>query len=193
MIKIFVKQHNRAVTPFNSYCLENKDENFSKFFIGLSNNFADAEKKLKNILKQKFDATYNELLGETFVNEESVFCDGDTECVFDGMHFTIEPDYDEGESDEWEQLPNAMDSDINIVVSPDLSAISVDELILMNLDSIDLYPLLDSLVGRKVFWLDHCALRGEEHTSSWRTIRYFNEDMVIFDDDTEVYIKECFI
>ena len=53
--------------------------------------------------------------------------------------------------------------------------------------------------GRKVFWVDPCFHRAEEHTSDWKEIDsvYFEDDVysgtIKFKDGTEAYIAECYI
>ena len=53
--------------------------------------------------------------------------------------------------------------------------------------------------GRKVFWVDPCFHRAEEHTSDWKEIDgvYFDDDVysgtIKFKDGTEAYIIECYI
>lgn len=51
----------------------------------------------------------------------------------------------------------------------------------------------EKFIGRKVFWLDPRFDKKDVHTSDWKTIKDINNDIVIFTDDTEVWISECYI
>lgn len=86
-----------------------------------------------------------------------------------------------------------MDSDISIEVKNNDYGydIKVDDEYLISVDKIS-YMALD-LIGRKAFWLDPCALRGEEHTSDWKEIAEVNYEIIIFDDGTEALLDECYM
>ena len=94
---------------------------------------------------------------------------------------------------------NPLDSDIKLKVSDDEYTLNVKDgvnnLYLQNLDLFYLYDLVvnDSLIGRKVFWLDPCALDNREHTSDWKTITDIEDGVITLDNATEVYVSECYI
>jgi hypothetical protein len=160
----------------------------------------DAQLELSDILHKKFDAEYDETNKCEKVNEELVYLDGNTECIFDGMFFFIrEKKENKKVKTKWVKLSNPLDSDIKLKVSDDEYTLNVkdgvNDLYLQNLDLFYLYDLIvnDSLIGRKVFWLDPCALDNREHTSDWKTITDIEDGVITLDNATEVYVSECYI
>jgi hypothetical protein len=201
MFKVLVKQHCDAVTPFSAgYELDYTNGMYNIFLLTECESVTDAQLELSDILHKKFDAEYDETNKCEKVNEELVHLDGNTECIFDGMFFFIrEKKENKKVKTKWVKLSNPLDSDIKLKVSDDEYTLNVkdgvNDLYLQNLDLFYLYDLIvnDSLIGRKVFWLDPCAFDNREHTSDWKTITNIEDGVIILDNATEVYVSECYI
>ena len=200
MFKVLVKQHCDAVTPFSAgYKLDYTNGKYNIFLLVECESMTDAQLALSDILHKKFDAEYDETNECEKVNEELVYPDGNTECIFDGMYFYIDKDIEKEKDDVWINLSNPIDSDIKLKVSSDENTLNVQDgvnnLYLQNLDLFYLYDLVkdNSLIGRKVFWLDPCAFDDREHTSDWKTITDIEDGVIILDNATEVYVSECYM
>ena len=201
MFQVLVKQHCDAVTPFSAgYELDYTNGMYNIFLLTECESVTDAQIALSDILHKKFDAEYDETNKCEKVNEELVYLDGNTECIFDGMFFFIrEKKENKKVKTKWVKLSNPLDSDIKLKVSDDEYTLNVkdgvNDLYLQNLDLFYLYDLIvnDSLIGRKVFWLDPCALDNREHTSDWKTITDIEDGVITLDNATEVYVSECYI
>ena len=201
MFQVLVKQHCDAVTPFSAgYELDYTNGMYNIFLLTECESVTDAQIALSDILHKKFDAEYDETNKCEKVNEELVYLDGNTECIFDGMFFFIrEKKENKKVKTKWVKLSNPLDSDIKLKVSDDDYTLNVkdgvNDLYLQNLDLFYLYDLIvnDSLIGRKVFWLDPCALDNREHTSDWKTITDIEDGVITLDDATEAYVSECYI
>lgn len=201
MFQVLVKQHCDAVTPFTAgYELDYTNGMYNIFLLTECESVTDAQLALSDILHKKFDAEYDETNNCEKVNEELVYLDGNTECIFDGMFFFIrEKKENKKVKTKWVKLSNPLDSDIKLKVSDDDYTLNVkdgvNDLYLQNLDLFYLYDLIvnDSLIGRKVFWLDPCALDNREHTSDWKTITDIEDGVITLDDATEAYVSECYI
>ena len=201
MFQVLVKQHCDAVTPFSAgYDLDYTNGMYNIFLLTECESVTDAQLALSDILHKKFDAEYDETNKCEKVNEELVYLDGNTECIFDGMFFFIrEKKENKKVKTKWVKLSNPLDSDIKLKVSDDEYTLNVkdgvNDLYLQNLDLFYLYDLIvnDSLIGRKVFWLDPCALDNREHTSDWKTITDIEDGVITLDDATEAYVSECYI
>ena len=201
MFKVLVKQHCDAVTPFSAgYKLDYTNGKYNIFLLAKCESMTDAQLALSDILHKKFDAEYDETNECEKVNEELVYPDGNTECIFDGMFFFIrEKKENKKVKTKWVKLSNPLDSDIKLKVSDDEYTLNVkdgvNDLYLQNLDLFYLYNLIvnDSLIGRKVFWLDPCALDNREHTSDWKTITDIEDGVITLDNATEAYVSECYI
>lgn len=200
MFKVLVKQHCDAVTPFSAgYELDYTNGKYNVFLLVKCESMTDAQLALSDILHKKFDAEYDETNECEKVNEELVFPDGNTECIFDGMYFYIDKDIEKEKEDVWINLSNPLDSDIKLKVSSDEYTLNVkdgvNDLYLQNLDLFYLYDLVrdNSLIGRKVFWLDPCAFDNREHTSDWKTITDIEDGVITLDNATEVYVSECYM
>lgn len=201
MFQVLVKQHCDAVTPFSAgYELDYTNGMYNIFLLTECESVTDAQLALSDILHKKFDAEYDETNNCEKVNEELVYLDGNIECIFDGMFFFIrEKKENKKVKTKWVKLSNPLDSDIKLKVSDDDYTLNVkdgvNDLYLQNLDLFYLYDLFvnDSLIGRKVFWLDPCALDNREHTSDWKTITDIENGVITLDNATEVYVSECYI
>lgn len=201
MYQVLVKQHCDAVTPFSAgYELDYTNGMYNIFLLTECESVTDAQLALSDILHKKFDAEYDETNECEKVNEELVYLDGNTECIFDGMFFFIrEKKENKKVKTKWVKLSNPLDSDIKLKVSDDDYTLNVkdgvNDLYLQNLDLFYLYDLVkdNSLIGRKVFWLDPCAIDDREHTSDWKTITDIEDGVIILDNTTEVYISECYM
>ena len=201
MFQVLVKQHCDAVTPFSAgYELDYTNGMYNTFLLTECESVTDAQLALSDILHKKFDAEYNETNECEKVNEELVYLDGNTECIFDGMFFFIrEKKENKKVETKWVKLSNPLDSDIKLKVSDDDYTLNVkdgvNDLYLQNLDLFYLHDLIvnDSLIGRKVFWLDPCAFDNKEHTSDWKTITGIEDGVITLDNATEVYVSECYI
>lgn len=201
MFQVLVKQHCDAVTPFSAgYDLDYTNGMYNIFLLTECESVTDAQLALSDILHKKFDAEYDETNNCEKVNEELVYLDGNLECIFDGMFFFIrEKKENKKVKTKWVKLSNPLDSDIKLKVSDDEYTLNVkdgvNDLYLQNLDLFYLYDLIvnDSLIGRKVFWLDPCALDNREHTSDWKTITDIEDGVITLDDATEAYVSECYI
>lgn len=201
MFQVLVKQHCDAVTPFSAgYELDYTNGMYNIFLLTECESVTDAQLALSDILHKKFDAEYDETNNCEKVNEEFVYLDGNIECIFDGMFFFIrEKKENKKVKTKWVELSNPIDSDIKLKVSNDEYTLNVkdgvNDLYLQNLDLFYLYNLVrdNSLIGRKVFWLDPCAIDDREHTSDWKTITDIEDGIIILDDAIEVYICECYI
>ena len=201
MFQVLVKQHCDAVSPFSAgYDLDYTNGMYNIFLLTECESVTDAQLALSDILRKKFDAEYDETNKCEKVNEELVFLDGNTECIFDGMFFFIrEKKENKKVKTKWVKLSNPLDSDIKLKVSDDDYTLNVkdgvNDLYLQNLDLFYLHDLIvnDSLIGRKVFWLDPCAFDGREHTSDWKTITDIEDGVITLDDETEAYVSECYI
>ena len=201
MFQVLVKQHCDAVTPFSvGYELDYTNGMYNIFLLTECESVTDAQLALSDILHKKFDAEYDETNNCEKVNEELVYLDGNLECIFDGMFFFIrEKKENKKVKTKWVKLSNPLDSDIKLKVSDDEYTLNVkdgiNDLYLQNLDLFYLYDLIvnDSLIGRKVFWLDPCALDNREHTSDWKTITDIEDGVITLDNATEVYVSECYI
>ena len=200
MFKVLVKQHCDAVTPFSAgYELDYTNGKYNVFLLVKCESMTDAQLALSDILHKKFDAEYDETNECEKVNEELVYPDGNTECIFDGMYFYIDKDIEKEKEDVWINLSNPLDSDIKLKVSSDEYTLNVkdgvNDLYLQNLDLFYLYDLVrdNSLIGRKVFWLDPCAFDNREHTSDWKTITDIEDGVITLDNATEVYVSECYM
>ena len=201
MFQVLVKQHCDAVTPFSAgYELDYTNGMYNIFLLTECESVTDAQLALSDILHKKFDAEYDETNNCEKVNEELVYLDGNIECIFDGMFFFIrEKKENKKVKTKWVKLSNPLDSDIKLKVSDDDYTLNVkdgvNDLYLQNLDLFYLYDLIvnDSLIGRKVFWLDPCALDNREHTSDWKTITDIEDGVITLDNATEVYVSECYI
>jgi hypothetical protein len=201
MFKVLVKQHCDAVTPFSAgYKLDYTNGMYNTFLLAECESVTDAQLALSDILHKKFDAEYDETNECEKVNEELVYFDGDLECIFDGMFFFIDEKKEIKKTNtEWVELSNPIDSDIKLKVSNDEYTLNVkdgvNDLYLQNLDLFYLYDLIvnNNLIGRKVFWLDPCALDDREHTSDWKIITDIEDGVITLDDATEVYISECYM
>lgn len=201
MFQVLVKQHCDAVTPFSAgYELDYTNGMYNIFLLTECESVTDAQLALSDILHKKFDAEYDETNNCEKVNEELVYLDGNLECIFDGMFFFIrEKKENKKVKTKWVKLSNPLDSDIKLKVSDDDYTLNVkdgvNDLYLQNLDLFYLYDLIvnDSLIGRKVFWLDPCALDNREHTSDWKTITDIEDGVITLDNATEVYVSECYI
>ena len=201
MFQVLVKQHCDAVTPFTAgYELDYTNGIYNTFLLAVCESITDAQLALSNILHTKFDAEYDETNECEKVNEELVYLDGNIECIFDGMFFFIrEKKENKKTNTKWVELSNPIDSDIKLKVSNDENTLNVkdgvNDLYLQNLDLFYLYDLVkdNSLIGRKVFWLDPCALDDREHTSDWKTITDIEDGVITLDDATEAYVSECYI
>ena len=201
MFQVLVKQHCDAVTPFSAgYDLDYTNGMYNIFLLTECESVTDAQLALSDILHKKFDAEYDETNKCEKVNEELVYLDGNTECIFDGMFFFIrEKKENKKVKTKWVKLSNPLDSDIKLKVSDDEYTLNVkdgvNDLYLQNLDLFYLYDLIvnDSLIGRKVFWLDPCALDNREHTSDWKTITDIEDGVITLDNATEAYVSECYI
>ena len=201
MFQVLVKQHCDVVTPFTAgYELDYTNGIYNTFLLAVCESITDAQLALSNILHTKFDAEYDENNECEKVNEELVYFDGNTKCIFDGMLFFIrEKKENKKTNTEWVELSNPIDSDIKLKVSNDEYTLNVkdgvNDLYLQNLDLFYLYDLVkdNSLIGRKVFWLDPCAIDDREHTSDWKTITDIEDGVITLDDETEAYVSECYI
>lgn len=201
MFQVLVKQHCDAVTPFSAgYELDYTNGMYNIFLLTECESVTDAQLALSDILHKKFDAEYDETNECEKVNEELVYLDGNTECIFDGMFFFIrEKKENKKVKTKWVKLSNPLDSDIKLKVSDDDYTLNVkdgvNDLYLQNLDLFYLHDLIvnDSLIGRKVFWLDPCAFDNREHTSDWKTITDIENGVITLDNATEVYISECYM
>ena len=201
MFQVLVKQHCDVVTPFTAgYELDYTNGIYNTFLLTECESVTDAQLALSDILHKKFDAEYNETNECEKVNEELVYLDGNTECIFDGMFFFIrEKKENKKVKTKWVKLSNPLDSDIKLKVSDDDYTLNVkdgvNDLYLQNLDLFYLHDLIvnDSLIGRKVFWLDPCAFDNKEHTSDWKTITDIEDGVITLDNATEVYVSECYI
>ena len=201
MFQVLVKQHCDAVTPFSAgYDLDYTNGMYNIFLLTECESVTDAQLALSDILRKKFDAEYDETNKCEKVNEELVYLDGNTECIFDGMFFFIrEKKENKKVKTKWVKLSNPLDSDIKLKVSDDDYTLNVkdgvNDLYLQNLDLFYLHDLIvnDSLIGRKVFWLDPCAFDNREHTSDWKTITDIEDGVITLDDATEAYVSECYI
>ena len=201
MFQVLVKQHCDAVTPFSAgYELDYTNGMYNIFLLTECESVTDAQLALSDILHKKFDAEYDDTNNCEKVNEELVYLDGNMECIFDGMFFFIrEKKENKKVKTKWVKLSNPLDSDIKLKVSDDDYTLNVkdgvNDLYLQNLDLFYLYDLFvnDSLIGRKVFWLDPCALDNREHTSDWKTITDIEDGVITLDNATEVYVSECYI
>lgn len=201
MFKVLAKQHCDAVTPLsNGYKLEYSDGIFNTFLLGKCVDTYESVMTIANTLYERFDGEYNESDGCVYVNEENVYDIESTECIVDGVHIFMADDKDiPRKKTEWIKLSNAVDSDIKLKVSSDDCVLNVQDdvsdLYLQNLDLFYLYDLVrnNSLIGRKVFWLDPCAFDDREHTSDWKTITEIEDGIITLDDATEVYPSECYI
>ena len=201
MFQVLVKQHCDAVTPFSAgYELDYTNGMYNIFLLTECESVTDAQLALSDILHKKFDAEYDETNECEKVNEELVYLDGNTECIFDGMFFFIrEKKENKKVKTKWIKLSNPLDSDIKLKVSDDDYTLNVkdgvNDLYLQNLDLFYLYDLIvnNSLIGRKVFWLDPCAFDNKEHTSEWKTITDIEDGVITLDNATEVYVSECYI
>ena len=201
MFQVLVKQHCDAVTPFSAgYELDYTNGMYNIFLLTECESVTDAQLALSDILHKKFDAEYDDTNNCEKVNEELVYLDGNMECIFDGMFFFIrEKKENKKVKTKWVKLSNPLDSDIKLKVSDDDYTLNVkdgvNDLYLQNLDLFYLYDLIvnDSLIGRKVFWLDPCALDNREHTSDWKTITDIEDGVITLDNATEVYVSECYI
>lgn len=201
MFQVLVKQHCDAVTPFSAgYELDYTNGMYNIFLLTECEGVTDAQLALSDILHKKFDAEYDETNECEKVNEELVYLDGNTECIFDGMFFFIrEKKENKKVKTKWIKLSNPLDSDIKLKVSEDDYTLNVNDgvndLYLQNLDLFYLYDLIvnNSLIGRKVFWLDPCAFDNREHTSDWKIITDIEDGVITLDDATEVYVSECYI
>lgn len=200
MFKVLVKQHCDAVTPFSAgYKLDYTNGKYNIFLLAKCESMTDAQLALSDILHKKFDAEYDETNECEKVNEELVYPDGNTECIFDGMYFYIDKDVEKEKEDVWINLSNPLDSDIKLKVSSDENTLNVQDgvnnLYLQNLDLFYLYDLVrdNSLIGRKVFWLDPCAFDDREHTSDWKTITDIEDGVITLDNASEVYVSECYM
>ena len=201
MFQVLVKQHCDAVTPFSAgYELDYTNGMYNTFLLTECESVTDAQLALSDILHKKFDAEYDETNNCEKVNEELVYLDGNMECIFDGMFFFIrEKKENKKVKTKWVKLSNPLDSDIKLKVSDDDYTLNVkdgvNDLYLQNLDLFYLHDLIvnDSLIGRKVFWLDPCAFDNKEHTSDWKTITDIEDGVITLDNATEVYVSECYI
>lgn len=201
MFQVLVKQHCNAVTPFSAgYELDYTNGMYNTFLLTECESVTDAQLALSDILHEKFDAEYDDANNCEKVNEELVYFDGDIECIFDGMFFFIrEKKENKKVKTKWVKLSNPLDSNIKLKVSDDEYTLNVKDgvnnLYLQNLDLFYLYDLIvnDNLIGRKVFWLDPCALDKREHTSDWKTITDIEDGVITLDDKTEAYVSECYI
>lgn len=201
MFQVLVKQHCEAVTPFSAgYDLDYTNGMYNIFLLTECESVTDAQLALSDILHKKFDAEYDETNKCEKVNEELVYLDGNTECIFDGMFFFIrEKKENKKVKTKWVKLSNPLDSNIKLKVSDDDYTLNVkdgvNDLYLQNLDLFYLHDLIvnDSLIGRKVFWLDPCAFDNREHTSDWKTITDIEDGVITLDNATEVYVSECYI
>lgn len=200
MFQVVVKQHCDAVTPFSAgYELDYTNGMYNIFLLTECESVVDAQLALSDILHEKFDAEYDETNECEKINEELVYLDGNTECIFNGMFFFIREKKEKKVKTKWVKLSNPLDSDIKLKVSDDEYTLNVKDgvnnLYLQNLDLFYLYDLVvnDSLIGRKVFWLDPCALDNREHTSDWKTITDIEDGVITLDNATEVYVSECYI
>lgn len=201
MFQVLVKQHCDAVTPFSAgYDLDYTNGMYNIFLLTECESVTDAQLALSDILHKKFDAEYDETNKCEKVNEELVYLDGNTECIFDGMFFFIrEKKENKKVKTKWVKLSNPLDSDIKLKVSDDDYTLNVkdgvNDLYLQNLDLFYLHDLVhdNSLIGRKVFWLDPCAFDNREHTSDWKTITDIEDGVITLDNATEVYVSECYI
>lgn len=201
MFQVLVKQHCDAVTPFSAgYDLDYTNGMYNIFLLTECESVTDAQLALSDILHKKFDAEYDETNKCEKVNEELVYLDGNTECIFDGMFFFIrEKKENKKVKTKWVKLSNPLDSDIKLKVSDDEYTLNVkdgvNDLYLQNLDLFYLHDLVNdnSLIGRKVFWLDPCALDNREHTSDWKTITDIEDGVITLDDATEAYVSECYM
>ena len=200
MFQVVVKQHCDAVTPFSAgYELDYTNGMYNIFLLTECESVVDAQLALSDILHEKFDAEYDETNECEKINEELVYLDGNTECIFNGMFFFIREKKEKKVKTKWVKLSNPLDSDIKLKVSDDDYTLNVkdgvNDLYLQNLDLFYLYDLIvnNSLIGRKVFWLDPCAFDNREHTSDWKTITDIEDGVITLDDATEVYVSECYI
>lgn len=201
MFKVLVKQHCNAVTPFSAgYELDYTNGMYNTFLLTECESVTDAQLALSDILHEKFDAEYDDTNKCEKINEELVYLDGNMECIFDGMFFFIrEKKENKKVKTKWVKLSKPLDSNIKLKVSNDESTLNVkdgvNDLYLQNLDLFYLYELVrdNSLIGRKVFWLDPCAIDDREHTSDWKTITDIEDGVITLDDETEAYISECYI
>ena len=201
MFQVLVKQHCDAVTPFSAgYELDYTNGMYNTFLLTECESVTDAQLALSDILHKKFDAEYDETNECEKVNEELVYLDGNTECIFDGMFFFIrEKKENKKVKTKWVKLSNPLDSDIKLKVSDDDYTLNVKDgvntLYLQNLDLFYLHDLIvnDSLIGRKVFWVAPCALDDREHTSDWKIITDIEDGVITLDNATEVYVSECYI
>lgn len=201
MFQVVVKQHCDAVTPFSAgYELDYTNGMYNIFLLTECESVVDAQLALSDILHKKFDAEYDETNKCEKVNDELVYLDGNTECIFDGMFFFIrEKKENKKVKTKWVKLSNPLNSDIKLKVSDDEYTLNVkdgvNDLYLQNLDLFYLYDLIvnDSLIGRKVFWLDPCVFDNKEHTSGWKTITDIEDGVITLDNATEVYVSECYI
>lgn len=200
MFQVVVKQHCDAVTPFSAgYELDYTNGMYNIFLLTECESVVDAQLALSDILHEKFDAEYDETNECEKINEELVYLDGNTECIFNGMFFFIREKKEKKVKTKWVKLSNPLDSDIKLKVSDDDYTLNVkdgvNDLYLQNLDLFYLYDLIvnNSLIGRKVFWLDPCAFDNREHTSDWKTITDIEDGVITLDNATEVYVSECYI
>lgn len=195
MFDIIATQHCEAITPFSSgYKLNSTNGITNTFLIGTTDNLDTAYEIIKDTLVVRFDGEYDEASDCVYVNEECVYTSNRNECIVDGIHIFIVRRIDNKYQTAWVELKNPIGEVFeNFRVCSKGYYLNVDGLYLKNLDSFDLFDLMKDIIGRKVFWLDPCALRGDEHTSGWREITEIDGDIVFLDNDTEVFINECYI
>jgi hypothetical protein len=196
MYRLLAKQHKNYVTPIsNGYPFIGSDGDWDIILIDECVSIKNAQISLENVLSRHFDADFDEDFNY-YVNEELVYSAGDNDCIIDGIHLYVDEEREEdNDEDDWEELINPIDTDMAISIKEHDSGfdVRVDDKYLMCLSNL---PIVDKrLIGRKVFWLDPTALRGQEHTSGYYILQEIieDEDMLLISDDTEVYIDECYI
>ena len=195
MYQLFVQFHKEKNIPFlkdREIKFSNINESGENLFILIneSNNRDSLINIIVDILVDYYKATFNPIDKSVFINNEKVFDCNQDECIFDGILFYIGKQIT---SSKWTKLSSSVDTN-NVIEFQDFEDnfnLKVDGKIMLPL-SVYSYSKYD-IVGRKVFWLDPCAFNGREHSSDWKTISAVKFDIIVFDDDTECYLEECFI
>lgn len=197
MYRLLAKQHKNYVTPFSNgyHCIES-DGDWDIILIDECITKKSALISIENILSTHFNADFDTEFNY-YVNEELVYSAGDDECIINGIRlFVVETKSYIYDDNEWEELDNPIDDNISIFIKENDDYgfdVKVDDKYLLCLASLPMVS--NKLIGRKVFWLDPTALRGEEHTSGFYTIQDIvdGDSMIIFSNDTEVMVDECYI
>ena len=197
MYRIIAKQHKEASTPFGGFQQISIKNNYVLYNLGEFENEKDAHHALGAFLIRFFDAQFSNTTSVFTINGERVHHIKNTEFIYNGILIWIQQNpIDMNKINEWEEIetPDGLSYKLFIRQDEDNNVdIKIDDKYLMCIDSIPFYQM--SLIDRKVFWLDPCALDGCEHTSDWKIIEDADdaEEIVRFQDGTEAYYSECYI